>query len=219
MAVAAWSGFSARRLAMGTGEIIGKLLPLLFNMMGPIGLIPVFAKATAEMDGATRKRVALRSASFAAIGVLIAVFIGNSILRGWGVSNASLVVAAGVILTLSAIRNVLFPAAVPTAPAPGAEPAAVAVRPLAFPTIVSPQGIGVIIIFLAFLPSALAQQTVLAVAALIILIDYGAMRIAHWYMAKIGMVPLMILGAVFGILQVALGIEMILSGFALAGFP
>jgi multiple antibiotic resistance protein len=204
---------------METGAIIGKLLPLLFNMMGPIGLMPVFAALTAQMDGPTRNRVALRSASFAAIGVLVAVLIGDTILRGWGVSNASLIVAAGVILTLSAIRGTLPPSAPPSAPAVGGDPATIAVRPLAFPTIVSPQGVGVVIIFIAFLPTGLAKLTVVSVAGFIILLDYGAMRIAHWFMAKVGMVPLMVLGAVFGVLQVALGIEMLLSGFSLAGHP
>ncbi|WEK48646.1 MAG: MarC family protein [Candidatus Kaistia colombiensis] len=204
---------------MEPGAIIGKLLPLLFNMMGPIGLMPVFAAMTAQMDAPTRNRVALRSASFAAIGVLVAVLIGDTILRGWGVSNASLVVAAGVILTLSAIRGTLPPSAAPAPPVIGGDPAAIAVRPLAFPTIVSPQGIGVVIIFVAFLQSGPAKLTVVAVAAFILLLDYGAMRIAHWFMAKIGMVPLMVLGAVFGVLQVALGIEMLLSGFKLAGHP
>ncbi len=34
-------------------------------------------------------------------------------------------------------------------------------------------------------------------------------------MATVGMVPLLVLGAVFGVLQVALGIEMMLSGLLL----
>ena len=140
------------------------------------------------------------------------------ILRGWGISNASLVIAAGVILTLSALRGILLPAA-GASPPDSADPGTLAIRPLAFPTIVSPHGVGVIIVFIAFLPSGLAKLTVLSVAGFILLLDYGAMRIAHWFMAKVGMTPLLVLGAVFGILQVALGIEMVLSGFSLAGRP
>lgn len=204
---------------METGAIVGKLLPLLFNMMGPIGLMPVFAALTSQMDRPTQHRVALRASIFAALGVLIAVFIGDAILKGWGINNSSLVVAAGAILALSAIRSILLPPAPPAISPVGLDPKSMAVRPLAFPTIISPQGIGVVIIFIAFLPSMSSKATVLAVAGFIILLDYGAMRIAHWFMAKIGMVPLMVLGAVFGVLQVALGVEMILSGFSLATQP
>lgn len=201
---------------MDAGTIVGKLLPLLFNMMGPIGLMPVFAMMTAQMDKPTQKRVALRSTIFAALGVLIAVMIGDAILKGWGISNSSLIVAAGVILTLSAIRTILLPPAPPAIPPGGLDPNAMAVRPLAFPTIVSPQGIGVVIIFIAFMEPMSSKAVVIAVAGLIILLDYGAMRIAHWFMVKVGMVPLMVLGAVFGVLQVALGVEMIMSGFSFA---
>lgn len=204
---------------METSAIIGKLLPLLFNMMGPIGLMPVFAMMTAQMDKPTQHRVALRASIFAVLGVLIAVFIGDAILKGWGITNASLVVAAGVILALSAIRGILLPPAPPAIPPGGMDPSAMAVRPIAFPTIISPQGIGVVIIFIAFMSSIGSKATVMAVALFIILLDYGAMRIAHWFMAKVGMVPLMVLGAVFGVLQVALGVEMILSGISLSSYP
>ncbi len=95
------------------------------------------------------------------------------------------------------------------------DPKALAIRPLAFPTIVSPQGVGVLIIFVAFLSSLSSTITILTVAGVIVLLDYGAMRIAHWFMATVGMVPLLVLGAVFGVLQVALGIEMMLSGLLL----
>jgi multiple antibiotic resistance protein len=39
------------------------------------------------------------------------------------------------------------------------------------------------------------------------------MRNAQWFMAKVGMTPLLVLGAVFGVLQVALGIEMMANGW------
>lgn len=204
---------------METGMIVGKLLPLLFNMMGPIGLMPIFAAMTAQMDKPTRNTIALRAAVFAALGILIAVFIGDPILRSWGINRPALILAAGVILTLSSIRAVLMPTTAPTLPAAVGDPKALAVRPLAFPTIVSPQAVGVLIIFVAFLSSFSSTVTILTVAGVIILLDYGAMRIAHWFMASVGMVPLMVLGAVFGVLQVALGIEMMLSGLLMVVKP
>ncbi|ABY38704.1 MULTISPECIES: MarC family protein [Brucella] len=200
---------------METGMIVGKLLPLLFNMMGPIGLMPIFAAMTVQMDKPTRNSVAARAAIFAALGILIAIFIGDPILRSWGISKPALILAAGVILTLSSIRAVLMPPAAPSQPAAAGDPKALAIRPLAFPTIVSPQGVGVLIIFVAFLSSLSSTITILTVAGVIVLLDYGAMRIAHWFMATVGMVPLLVLGAVFGVLQVALGIEMMLSGLLL----
>lgn len=57
-----------------------------------------------------------------------------------------------------------------------------------------------------------------AVAGAMLLLDFLGMLAAGWFMATIGMVPLLILGAVFGVLQVALGVEMLVDGWqALAG--
>lgn len=201
---------------METGEIAGKLLPLLFNLMGPIGLMPAFANMTAHMDRPTSNAVALRAALFSAIGIVLAVFISEAILKGWGIDNPALILAAGAILTLSALRTMLASPPAGAAPAAPPDPMGLAVKPLAFPTIVSPQAVGVIIIFVAFLPSIASKLTVMAVAAFILLLNLGAMGVAPWFMARIGMAPLLVLGAVFGVLQVALGVEMILDGVSLA---
>jgi multiple antibiotic resistance protein len=54
---------------------------------------------------------------------------------------------------------------------------------------------------------------VLATAALMLLLNLAGMRYAHVFMARIGMTPLLVLGAVFGVLQVALGVEMMANGW------
>lgn len=78
---------------------------------------------------------------------------------------------------------------------------------------VTPRAVGVLIIFVAFYPTIESKLTVLTVAALMLLLNLLGMRYAHWFMEKIGMTPLLVLGAVFGVLQVALGIEMMANGW------
>jgi multiple antibiotic resistance protein len=46
-----------------------------------------------------------------------------------------------------------------------------------------------------------------------LLLNLLGMRYAHAFMEKIGMTPLLVLGAVFGVLQVALGVEMMANGW------
>ena len=60
-------------------------------------------------------------------------------------------------------------------------------------------------------------MAVFGVAAAMLVLDALAMLAAGWFMAKIGMVPLLVLGAVFGVLQVALGVEMIANGWQMLG--
>jgi multiple antibiotic resistance protein len=47
-------------------------------------------------------------------------------------------------------------------------------------------------------------------------LNLAAMLAARAFMHRIGMAPLLLLGAVFGVLQVALGIEFVADGMALA---
>ena len=194
-------------------SIPGLLLPLVFMMMGPIGLIPAFVGATAGQEPAAKRRIAGRAAWFAAIAVVLAVGLGAGILNAWGASPGSLVIAAGALLGLSALKNLLFRDGPKAPPAPAADPA---LSPLAIPTIVSPYGVGVLIVFVAYLPGGAAKLAIAGVALFIIALDWLAMRHADRLMGWIGPVALTLLGAVFGVLQLALGIEMVISGISRA---
>jgi multiple antibiotic resistance protein len=92
-------------------------------------------------------------------------------------------------------------------------PRQLAVTPLAFPIMVSPRAVAVLIIFVAYFPAMEGKLTVLAVAGLMMVLNLLGMRYAHAFMQRIGMTPLLVLGAVFGVLQVALGIEMMADGW------
>ena len=195
---------------------ISKLATLVFMMMGPIGLIPTFAGLTAGADAALRRRIALRAYQYACIALAIAVGIGAGVLTAWGASPPALVAAAGLLLALNSLRHLLGGAHEGSAPAalPPADEK-LALSPIAFPSIVTPHGVGVLIVFVAYAPTASIKATILGVAIVIMTLNLLAMLNAQRLMQWIGMVPLTILGAVFGVLQVALGIEMVASGVSL----
>lgn len=195
------------------GRLAAQLFPLLFNLMGPIGVIPAFAAMTDNVSLADRRMMANRAAAYAFIVVALAVFLGASMLESWSISQGSLIFAAGIIVTLTALQSIFgWSGAVSTRT--GKEtPRQLAVTPLAFPIIASPRPIAVLIIFVAAFPTMAGKLTVLAVGGVLLLLDIWAMRNAHWFMEKVGMTPLLVLGAVFGVLQVALGVEMLVNGF------
>lgn len=202
------------------GVHLGQLAGLLFTMMGPIAVMPAFAGITAGADDATCRRIALRATLYAAVAVVLAVMLGYGVLTSWGASKPALVLAAGLLLLFASVGQVLGGAKPPPPPAaaprrvPGIE---VAVSPLAFPTIVTPHAVGVLIIFASFFPTFEAQRAIAAAALGIVLLNLFAMFAARRFVGWVGEVPLRILGAVFGVLQVALGVEFLLSGLRLAG--
>ena len=195
---------------------IGTLATLDFMMMGPIGLIPTFCALTGDAPSAMRRSIGLRAFGYACVALTIAVGIGAGVLAAWGASRPALVIAAGLLLALASLRHILGSAGASAArtAAPAAAPA-MALSPLAFPSIVTPHGVGVLITFVAYAPDGGIKAQILGVALGIRSLNLLAMLFAHRIMGLIGPVPLTILGAVFGVLQVALGVEMIASGASL----
>lgn len=188
---------------------------LLFSLIGPIGIIPVFAAATASADAALTRRTALTAVFTAGVTFAIAVFVGAPAMAAAKTSPAALILAAGFILTATAFRSIFGRAHASPAgtPAPKALPAS-GVSPIAVPGIVTPVGVAVLIIFATYFPEE--RLSILAVVVGILVADLAAMLFAKRFMRHVGVSPLLILGAVFGVLQAAMGIQFILNGLLLS---
>ena len=196
---------------------LGKLFALLFMMMGPFAAMPIFAMLTQGADAALTRQIATRASGFAAISVAVAALLGYGVLPGWWASPTSLVIAAGLLLLLSSLKHALAPASPPPSGPLPSPTIAIALSPLAFPLIVTPPAIGVLIIFTAYFRETSHQFAILGIGLAVVALDYLAMRVAKPVMRWMGPVPLRILGAVFGVLQVALGVEFIISGLLRTG--
>ena len=97
---------------------LSTLASLLFTLMGPVAAIPLFAGATAGAERGLQVKIALMAYAVALIGLAVAVFIGAGALAGWGVSPPSLIIAAGVILALTALRSIFGAAHAPSGNTP-----------------------------------------------------------------------------------------------------
>jgi multiple antibiotic resistance protein len=190
---------------------------LLFTLMGPVATIPLFAGATAGAERALQVKIALLAYGVSLISLAVAVFIGAGSLAGWGVSPPSLIIAAGLILTLTALRGI-FQNHAPSAGDAPAPQLATGFSPVAIPGLVTPMAVAILVIFVSYFPSTGDKIAIMSVAAAIMTLNLGAMLCAHWFMSVIGVAPLVVLGAVFGVLQVAMGIEMVISGLMRSRF-
>jgi multiple antibiotic resistance protein len=191
-----------------------KLTALAFMMMGPAGVMPIFANLLSGADKQKERAVAYRAFAFASAAAVVAIFVGTGALESWGISRPSLIIAAGLLLLLSTVGRLIGNGDLPC-PARTQADISIALSPLAFPTIISPAGIGVVIIFVAYFPSFAHKVAILAIMLAIIAVDLIAMLYARRVMTIIGPVPLAVLGAVFGVLQTAFGIEAMASGMLL----
>jgi len=142
------------------------------------------------------------------------------VLSTWGISAAALLIAAGIILFLVALQSIrgqygsLDDETLPRYSE--ARIVRVAFR-LAFPYIVSPYGIAIVILVLTIRPDAVPLTSILVMLGAIMLLNAMVMLIAHRIARSIYLLPgLVVIAAVLSVLQVALGVQLVITGVMLA---
>ena len=188
---------------------IGKIFTVLFLMLGPFKIIGPFAMMTRGLDLALTRRIALLASGFAAVALLLAAFLGGAILQRFGIPLPVLALAAGLILFLVAIVNILqqFKPAI-LSDEPTKVPVLAKASSFAFPNIVTPYGIAALVVFLALSPDGTKRLAIGAIVLAILLINLIFMLITPYIFRILG-IFLQILAAVLGVIQVALGLQII----------
>lgn len=188
-----------------------QLATLLFMMTGPLRVVPVFAGVTRGMAVKERRVVAGKAVGIASVAVTLAVYVGRVIMGSWGASAQAVAGASGLLLALASLEGILGKGG--SGGAGGAEDGrGLAMEPLAFPVMVPPFAVGVLILFASFAKGAgeLAMMAGMAVGMLVV--DWVAMVNADGILRVFRPAVLRVLGSVFGVLQLSLGIEMMLYG-------
>jgi multiple antibiotic resistance protein len=202
---------------------LGQLFTFLFVMLGPFKLLGPFTHMTRGLDDAVVRQIALRAFGVAVAAVVAGGFVGTTVMQSWNVSIAALTLAGGLIFLLVGLQIVLQQYEPPhreaehvPAATSHASPFALAVR-ITFPAIVTPYGIAALIVLLAHRDDFVAKGSILAIVIAIMVLNLLAMLNTRWIMGGLTVVALQILGAVLGVLQVALAIQLILRGLNLLG--
>ena len=206
---------SAAEVAPGAVQLkhfpVAQIFTFLFLMLGPFKIIGPFAKITKGTDAAFKRQVAVRASLFASLAILLAAVLGETFLSKYGIPLPILSLAAGIILFLVALQNILqeFALHIEATSEPAPTPALnMALTPLAFPTIVTPYGIAAIVVFLALSPDLHGRLVIGVILLAIMLLNLIVMLLTRRIGPVLGM-ALQILGAVLGIIQVALGLLII----------
>jgi multiple antibiotic resistance protein len=185
-----------------------------FVMLGPLKMLAPFARLTAAADDRLRRRIAVRAFVISIVTLLLAGLIGKTLLSKWNVSTSALAIAGGLTLFAVAFRRILDqfsfvePDTMPSSP----PTLATALSPVAFPEIVTPYGIAVLILLLVILPDK--TLIIFAQLAFVMLLNLVCMFYADRIYRLLALV-LGIFGAILGIMQVALGIQIVIFGIRL----
>jgi multiple antibiotic resistance protein len=179
---------------------------LLFMMTGPLKVVPTFAALTSKLPASEKSAIARKAVFIAMIALSLAIFVGPGLMKSWGASQQAVSAAAGLLLAIASLQSILGTA---SAPAQEIGERSLAISPLAFPTLVPPYAVGVLVLFAANFSQTghLLQMVGLAIAMM--LLDWLAMTFAAPILRVLGPTTLKVLGSVFGVLQLSLGVEMI----------
>ena len=200
---------------------LGEVFTFLFLMLGPINVLGPFVKMTEGADDRFRRQLAIRATILSCLALATAAVVGERTLRDYSVSLNVLALTGGLVLFAVAFQTILEqfrPVAIDRTVAEKLSLDSAMLR-LAFPTIVTPYGIAAVIIFAAIATETSTEVLIFLLALGVLMLDLFAMLIARPLLKWLG-VPLLILNAVLAIIQLAFGVQIILTSLAAIGmFP
>ena len=136
---------------------------------------------------------------------------GRALLENWGISASAMLLAGGIIFAIVGLRLLLeqYQPAHPASPPLPAAPMEAAMR-ITFPLVVTPYGIAALIAVLANSHHVARTAGIPAILLAVMVLNLLAMLYARQIMGGITVMVLQIAGAVLGVLQVAIAVDMIL---------
>jgi small neutral amino acid transporter SnatA (MarC family) len=190
-----------------------------FVMLGPLKVLGPFAQRTRGIDDATTRQIAWWTFVVATIAAVAGGLLGSRVLIKWQVSIPALTVTAGIIFFLVALRHLLEqyepPHAVTHESLPPS-PIAAACQ-LVFPIVLTPYGIAAVIALLASSGDVTRTATILILLVAVMILNLLAMWFAKRILIGFTVLVLQVLGAVLAVLQVALAVQVILTGLRSLG--
>jgi multiple antibiotic resistance protein len=200
------------------GPSLKNVVVILFLSIGPLGVIPAFAKLTSGADAKLKRRLAFRGFWISAVTITAVALVGTGMVANYRVSLHALLTAAGLILAIVAGRSILavyFPRKEAGAPA---EPLTLsnALTPLSFPIILPPHGIAVVLLLMV-IGTRIGVNTnlILGIILTFMVLDFVGMLFAKQVLKVLRPQFLQVLGVILSVIKLAIGLTWIYAGIAL----
>ncbi|BBL71820.1 YchE family NAAT transporter [Methylogaea oryzae] len=199
-----------------------QLLAGLVSVVNPVGAIPTFISLTTNRTPEDRRRTAIVCASAVAMVLLVALLLGEPILRFFGIGIPAFRVAGGILVLLMGISMLRAShdraRHTPEERAESYDKESVAVVPLAIPLLSGPGAISTAIVY-AHMEHSLAHYllvgaVILSVAAIVLAALLSAPKLAL-VMGRTGM---NVVTRVMGLILASIAVEFIAKGLS-ALFP
>jgi small neutral amino acid transporter SnatA (MarC family) len=193
-----------------------EIFTIFFITLGPLKILGPFVQRTHGLDDATVRQIAVHAFLIATISAIAGGFLGAALLANWRISIGAMIIAGGIVFLLVGLRQLLEEYKPPHAPdanipALPASPTAAALK-LLFPIVLTPFGIAAVIVLLALSTESGRTAIIIGMVVVVMLLNLIAMLFARKILVGVTIIVLQILGAVLGILQAGLAVQIILRG-------
>lgn len=190
---------------------------VLFVVVDPIGLAPMFVALTRGMDRARQRHQAIRGTMLAG-GILLAFFFsGDALLRVLGIGLPAFRIAGGILLFLLAIDMIFarrsgLRSTTVREQAEAAAKADVSVFPLAFPLIAGPGALTTVLLMANARSSAFEFVGMLALLLLVLGMTLVSLLSAPLIMRLLGETGANVISRLLGLVLAALAVQFVLDG-------
>ncbi len=202
-------------------EDLLKFFVLLFVVVEPITLVPLFAALTEDADDEFRRRMALKAVLLSGVVFLLFAVGGAAFLRVMGISIEAFRIAGGIMLFLIALEMVFARESgtrqTTKERVEAKKRADISVFPLAFPFISGPGAIAIVLLTFGASRKDLALSAGLfGVVVLVLAITYLLMRLTPFVMRAMGVTGGNVVNRLSGVVLAALAVQFIIDGASVA---
>ena len=193
-------------------------LGVIFAIIDPFGYVPIFLTMTAK-DSEEQRRKMLKKACGTAFVVLTAsAFLGNTVLRFFGISIPALQISGGLILLVIAFEMVkVIPTPEKISPHEeneGREKEDISIIPLAIPMLSGPASIASVVVLSAKSDNIYLLYPAIILSILVTLgFTYFILKSASKIFQRVGLTGLNVMTRVMGLLLSAMALQFVIDGY------
>lgn len=197
-------------------ELFIYVFAALFSVINPLGAVPIFVGLTSDDTKAERSRISLWTSINVFIILIISFFIGEYVLKFFGISIDALRIAGGMIIASSGFSLLTGKFSKRRGVNKKVESDAqqrndIALTPLSIPMLAGPGSISLLIAFYQdyaeFSEKAITCGAILAVCVVI----FAVLKSAHYLSRILGASGIVAISRIIGFIVIAIGVQYISS--------
>ncbi|MFM8315016.1 MAG: MarC family protein [Deltaproteobacteria bacterium] len=192
-------------------------LGVIFAIIDPFGYVPIFLTMTAK-DSEEQRRKMLRKACVTAFLVLTgSAFLGNGLLKFFGISIPALQISGGIILLvigLEMVKVIPTPEKItPMEENEGRDKEDISIIPLAIPMLSGPASIASVVILSAKGEGLDLYGAIILSIVVTLGFTYVILRSASRIFKKVGVTGLNVMTRIMGLLLSAMAVQFVIDGY------